>query len=296
METLEELRGKIDTAGDLRSVVKTMKALAALSIRHFQDAVDALTDYHRAVELGLQIALRHAPQSVSAPGRAESDRLGLIIMGSDQGMCGQFNEDIAAFSLEEIRKLDVPPTDRVALAVGMRVVLPLEHGGQQLDEVFSLPVSLSGVMPLVREVLLQVDEWHRELAVGRFLIFHSRPTSKARYLPSVHQLLPVDRGWLEALAERAWGARGLPTFSVDWNTLFSSLIRQHLLVLVFRSFIESLAAENVARMASMQAAERNIDERLQDLCRRYHQQRQTSITAELLDIVGGFEALSGMPH
>ncbi len=296
METLEELDSKIDTARDLRSVVKTMKALAALSIRHFQDAVDALTDYHRAVELGLQIALRHAPESVSAPGRAESGRLGLIIIGSDQGMCGQFNEDIAAFSLQEIRKLDVPASDRAALAVGLRIVLPLEQAGQQLDEVFSVPASLSGVMPLVREVLLQVDEWHRELGVDRFLIFHSRPTSKARYLPSMRQLLPVDRRWLEALAERAWGARGLPMFSVDWNTLFSSLIRQHLLVSVYRSVVESLAAENASRMASMQAAERNIDERLQDLCKRYHQQRQSSITAELLDIVGGFEALSGMPH
>ena len=296
METLEELDSKIDTARDLRSVVKTMKALAALSIRHFQDAVDALTDYHRAVELGLQIALRHVPESVSAPGRAESGRLGLIIIGSDQGMCGQFNEDIASFSLQEIEKLHVPASDRVALAVGLRIVFPLEQAGQQLDEVFSVPASLSGVMPLVREVLLQVDEWHRELGVDRFLIFHSRPTSKARCVPTVRQLLPVDRRWLEALAERAWGARGLPMFSVDWNTLFSSLIRQHLLVSVYRSVVESLAAENASRMASMQAAERNIDERLQDLCKRYHQQRQTSITAELLDIVGGFEALSGMPH
>jgi F-type H+-transporting ATPase subunit gamma len=56
---------------------------------------------------------------------------------------------------------------------------------------------------------------------------------------------------------------------------------------------ESLAAENASRMASMQAAERNIDERIQELHNQFHRQRQTSITAELLDIVGGFEALGG---
>ena len=62
METLQDLRDSIDTAQDLRSVVKTMKALAAVSIRHYQDAVDSLTEYHRTVALGLQIALRDRPQ------------------------------------------------------------------------------------------------------------------------------------------------------------------------------------------------------------------------------------------
>jgi F-type H+-transporting ATPase subunit gamma len=57
--------------------------------------------------------------------------------------------------------------------------------------------------------------------------------------------------------------------------------------------VESLAAENASRMASMQAAERNIDERIQELIKRLNQQRQTAITSELLDIVSGFEALTG---
>ena len=84
-------------------------------------------------------------------------------------------------------------------------------------------------------------------------------------------------------------------FTVNWHTLFSALIRQHLLVSVYQSIVESLAAENASRMASMQAAERNIEERMQELRSRFHQQRQSSITTELLDIVGGFEALGSEP-
>jgi F-type H+-transporting ATPase subunit gamma len=56
--------------------------------------------------------------------------------------------------------------------------------------------------------------------------------------------------------------------------------------------VESLAAENASRLAAMQAAERNIDERLRELIKRFNQQRQTAITSELLDIVSGFEALT----
>jgi F-type H+-transporting ATPase subunit gamma len=144
----------------------------------------------------------------------------------------------------------------------------------------------------VQDVLLQVDEWSEQLGVAQFVIYHNRQTGKASYQPHTHPLLPVEGGWLEELARRQWGGRGLPAFSVDWETLFSSLVRQHLLVSVYRSIVESLAAENASRMASMQAAERNIDERLQELIKRFNQQRQTAITSELLDIVSGFEALT----
>jgi len=75
--------------------------------------------------------------------------------------------------------------------------------------------------------------------------------------------------------------------------LFSALIRQHLFVVLYRAVAESLASENASRLASMQAAEKNIQEHLAGLTMRYHQERQQSITEELLDIVTGFETLIG---
>lgn len=293
METLEQLRSSIDTAQDLQSVVRTMKALAAISIRHYQEAVDALTEYHRSVQLGLQIAMRHRPPGAPLPRRAEEGRLAAAIIGSDQGMCGQFNEDIAQFAVTRLREMGSDPEDRVTLAVGLRVTFPLERARQPLDEIFSLPASLSGVDALVQDVVLKLDQWSRELDVERFLVFHNQPSSGTAYRPYYRQVLPVDPRWLQELGDMSWGGRSLPTFTVPWRTLFSSLIRQHVLVSVYRSIVESLAGENASRLASMQAAERNIDERLRDLRQRFHHERQSSITAELLDIVGGFEALRG---
>jgi F-type H+-transporting ATPase subunit gamma len=85
----------------------------------------------------------------------------------------------------------------------------------------------------------------------------------------------------------------LPLFSMDRDQLFSALIRQYLFVSLFRACAESLASENASRLAAMQGAERNIEERLEELQTQFHQQRQMTITEELLDIVAGFEALSG---
>jgi len=84
----------------------------------------------------------------------------------------------------------------------------------------------------------------------------------------------------------------VPIFRMDCNRLFSSLIREYLFVSLYRAFAESLASENASRLASMQNAEKNIEEQMQDLNVQFHRTRQMTITEELLDIVAGFEALS----
>jgi F-type H+-transporting ATPase subunit gamma len=84
-----------------------------------------------------------------------------------------------------------------------------------------------------------------------------------------------------------------PTFASDWDVLFSAVVRQRLFVTLHRAVAASLAAENASRLAAMHAAQRNIEERLDALHGQFHLQRQTSITTELLDIVSGYEALTG---
>ena len=90
-----------------------------------------------------------------------------------------------------------------------------------------------------------------------------------------------------------WPTNRLPVHTIAWGELFAAFIREHLYIALFRAAAESLASENASRLASMQAAERNIDERLETLGVRYRHTRQESITEELLDIIAGFEALSG---
>ena len=92
MQTTESLKRRIKSAGDLLSVVKTMKALAAVSIRQYQKAVESLEDYNRTVEMGLQIVLKERMGATMQRKDASIKRLGAIIFGSDQGLCGQLNE------------------------------------------------------------------------------------------------------------------------------------------------------------------------------------------------------------
>lgn len=83
----------------------------------------------------------------------------------------------------------------------------------------------------------------------------------------------------------------LPSFPHDWEELLVGLLRQDLFVALYRSVAEGKAAEHGARLSAMQAAEQNIEERIDRLRNEYHQLRQAQITEQLLDVVSGFEVL-----
>jgi F-type H+-transporting ATPase subunit gamma len=293
METLESLKRRIDSAEDLRSIVKTMKALAAVSIRQYEKAVEALAEYNHATEMGLHVVLAQHAQELAPSRKKTAGRAGIIVFGSDQGMCGQFNEQIASYALEALAGLGIRREDRAALAVGVRVAARLEEAGQPIEDALPIPGSTAGITPLVQDLLLSIDGWRAGRQVERVWLFYNRLVSSAAYQPHQARLLPIDAARLRDLEQEAWPSRVLPIFTMDADRLLSALVRQHLFVSLYRAAAESLAGENAARLTAMQAAERNIGERLAELNAQYHQQRQGSITSELLDIVSGFEVLTG---
>ena len=293
METLEGIKRRIDSVEDLQSIVKTMKALAAVSIRQYEKAVASLATYARTIELGFQVVLRNRPGELAATGVIRRRRLGAIVFGSDQGMCGQFNEQIAAYAIAGMAKLETPPENRLVLALGGRVVARLEEAGQPVEEVWPVPGAVAGITPLVQDILMKLNEWGSEQAIDQVFLFYNTPAADSPYRPHMLPLLPVDLERLRGLEKKPWPSHVLPTFSMEWDRLFSALIHQYLFVSLYRALAESLASENASRLAAMQAAEKNIEEKLVELNALFHHQRQSSITEELLDIVSGFEVLTG---
>src|SRR5471030_1495560 len=97
-DTLASLSRKIGGAGDLESVVRSMKALAAASIGQYERSVLALADYYRTVELGLAVCMRnrHAVEKAATAGAA-TKIVCAIVFGSDQGLVGQFNDVLTEF-------------------------------------------------------------------------------------------------------------------------------------------------------------------------------------------------------
>jgi len=292
MQTTEEIKRQLSATGDMRSVVRTMKSLAAVNIRQYEKAARSLADYERVIEMGLSVVLRNRPEQMEFTRETESEKYGAIVFGSDQGMCGQFNENIVDYTEEVFRELDIEKSEITILALGEKVAGLLKSDGFNIGDKLSVPASTAGITESTRAVLYKIVDWRETRDVRNVYLLFNEPKSRASYDPSHIRLLPTDSQWLESLITREWDSRSLPIFTMNWDELFSALIREYLFVSIFRATADSLNSENASRLSAMQVAEKNIDERLDMLKTQYNRQRQSSITSELLDIVAGFEALT----
>jgi F-type H+-transporting ATPase subunit gamma len=302
-DTKSGLRQKIDSADDLQSVVRTMKALAASSIGQYEKAVAALADYTRTVELGLSVCFRQDPSPItnaSPSARGAAREITAVVFGSDQGLVGQFNDVIAELAIRTLASL---PGQPIVWAVGDRVQTLLTDAGLPLAGVFAVPNSVQGIAASIGQILLQSGAHQGHDGSAELHLFYNRPTTGAAYEPFTQRLLPLDERWRRELARRAWPTPTLPEVIGDSvghrasnrvSTL-RALIGEYLFISLFRACAESLASENASRLAAMERADKNIDELLEALRSGFHRLRQSGIDEELFDVVAGYESMSDRP-
>lgn len=290
-DTMVSLRRKINSASDLRSVVRTMKALAASDVGQYEQSLRALGDYYRSVALGLSICFQKSPPTAwitVSKGRGDEGRVGAVVFGSDQGLVGRFNEVVADYALNTLAALPGKPQ---VWAVGERVHARLADARLPLVGTFNVPNSVKAISPLVGQILVESETRYREGELTELYLFYNRPTSGAIYEPVQLRLLPLDETWQHELAELPWPTKNLPEVMGNTTTTLRALIREYLFVSLFRACAESLASENASRLAAMQRADKNINELLENLNGSFHRLRQSGIDEELFDVISGFEAL-----
>jgi len=290
-DTTTSLRRKTDSAGDLQSVVRTMKVLAASSIGQYEASVRALADYYRIVELGLGARFREGEQAglmVQRRGRTGAGKIGAVVFGSDQGLVGQFNDVVADYAVTTLAAL--PGTPQV-WAVGERVHARLADAGLPVAGLFAVPNSVKAIAPLVGQIIVETEARRDRNEIYGLHLFYNRPRSGAVYEPVSQRLLPLDDTWRRDLAELHWPTRNLPEVIGGGDTTLRALVREYLFVSLFRACAESLASENASRLAAMQRADKNIDELLEDLNGTFQRLRQSGIDEELFEVISGFEAL-----
>lgn len=295
MEALDRLQRKSESLRRLRTIVGTMKALSAASIHQYERAADALAGYSLAIERGLHVALRDLetlPPS-AGPANPAGTAMAALVFGSDHGFCGRFNETVVAFALEELRASGYVPGSRLVLAIGDRAAAALEHAGQAVEDSLPLPGSAEQITATVQLALLRIDEWSSNRGVARVQLFYTPYARNARSDPAAVQLLPLDLRRFHRSRYEPWPSRRLPTFTMDRDVLLRRLLHHYLFVSIFRACAESQASEYASRLAAMQSAGRNLDDNLAEVTTAYRRARQEAITAELLDVVAGFEAATG---
>jgi F-type H+-transporting ATPase subunit gamma len=292
-DTTESLRRKISSTGDLQSVVRTMKALAASSIGQYEKSALALADYYRTVELGLGACFRENEPVIAMVDREAPTHRGAIsaiVFGSDQGLVGQFNDVVADYAIKTLAALSGKCH---VWAVGERVRARLVDLGLPPVGLFTVPNSVEAITPLVGQIQIESEAHRDEGENAPLWVFYNRPLSGALYEPVSQRLLPLDAQWQQGLAKIRWPTANPPEVMGGGSAALPALIREYLFISLFRACAESLASENASRLAAMDRADKNINDLLEQLHGSFHQLRQSSIDEELFDVISGFEALGG---
>ncbi|MEK6796773.1 MAG: F0F1 ATP synthase subunit gamma [Spirochaetota bacterium] len=294
MPSLEEIQRTIGATDSLKSVIRTMKIMAAVSLRQYERTLYSLADHARTIEDALSVIVKFLPVNTRYF-RTKFDvskRTAVVLFGSDLGMCGQFNDDIAAYCVRTLAGMGIRAENSLMITIGEKIVPRIEGNGFPIAETIPYPAGLqTGITPILHDFILLLERLH-DGGIQNVLLFHNRPVGELAYASHMRTLLPIDPEYLLSLRGRKWRSKSIPAIAGDTHMLLREAIRHHLYASLFRAFVDSLAGENAARLMAMQAAEKHVDEHLDELRGRYNAVRQEAITSELLDIIAGFETLT----
>ena len=290
MSSLGALRRRLETAESHGGVVTTMKALASVRVHQYRRTMRALDASTLTLDRAARALLFQHPE-LATPQESTDTGSTTVVFGSDRGLCGAFNDRMARFAARSVAEAVAAGGPARVVAVGRRVGRRLRAAGLAPDALISMPSSLAAVDAGVTELLALIDGYLRAGYEGRLRLVYARPVGATRFSERTVQVLPIDPAWMAHLRDRRWETRNLPMELSDPAELVRGLVRQRMALAFVKAFGSSLAAENTARLAAMEAATRNVEERLGRLRAQHHAARQAAVTAELLDIQSAAAAL-----
>lgn len=284
-QALEQLTRQNVTLTSIGGIVRTMKTLSAINALPYEQAAAAIEAYQHTLEKGFAAFSWRANVGREVIRRSSPLSQLLIVFGSDHGLCGNYNEQLAARAVSYAAALS--PARLQLLCVGARMARALEDRGLVPDRLLMPPASVDGVNRLADELVNRIQEFSEgqpltDLAVH--LAFTQRAPHSGRAC-HLGRLLPLPSQLFRS--EQRWPSASLPDFTMPTEALLASLVRQYLYVRLYRASAEAMATENAARLALMQQAEQAVEERIAEVRRELAQVRQEEITTELMDIIIG---------
>ncbi len=303
MQTLEGLKRRIKTTTSLKDIVSSMKTLSAVSVGQYEKSTKALKQYADSIELALLALLRgrNIPKNIK---QQYKEQIIAIIFGSDQGLVGRFNKSIASFAISSLQQNNIDLNDVTFIVGGKSLSSKILSMGYDIDTLFTMPSSVKAMITVAKKIVFKLSEIQSLQQNGdkdfsfsnrqlKIYLFYNSKDEHSVIKQNMLQILPVDENFLKKLSQRKWPTKNIPIYAPrSRRTLFSLFMRQLLFVNIYKAIAQSLASEHFTRMISMQNAEKNIDEHLEQMNLEYQQRRQTEITNELLDVVIGAEVLN----
>jgi F-type H+-transporting ATPase subunit gamma len=289
MPNLKDIRRRIGSVKNTQKITRAMKMVAAARLRRALDRIEKFRAYADLTSSILaEVSAGAAAEDHPLLGRREVEHRLVLEISSDRGLCGGFNGNLNRAVEEVTRSADPKPELSFIGRKGAddfkrRDVAMREHyKGVYDDPSYAAAARIAAELAAlyVKGEIDQIDLAFNEMV------------SMISQKPAIRTLLPIEVPQrLAEDAEQALGPVGF-IFEPDRTELLGKLLPMYVEVQIYRALAESIAAEQAARMTAMDNATNNAADMIEHLTLVYNRARQSAITAELMDIVGGAEALS----
>lgn len=285
MATLKEIRGRIRAAKNIQQITKAMKLVAAARLKKATDRVLEARPYADKLR-EVMASLSGAGELPSHPlmEKREVKKICLILITSDRGLAGAYNTSILRKGVEFVRDAG---KDVVLLTIGKKATQFFGKRNYTLVHSLSAPSAGARLEDAV-DVTRRAREMYESGEVDAVYICYAKFFSAIRQVPQTVQLLPI-----EAPADAVKTGPKLDyEFEPDPAGLLNTLLPRYFQTLVWQAMLEATASEFGARMTAMTSATDNAGKMIQNLTLRANRERQAAITKEILEVVGGAEALN----
>ncbi len=290
MKGVRELKRRLKGVKNIRKITKAMEMVAATKLRRLQDRALATRPFASRIESMMQRVAGVADQLVSplllVPETCTAEAL--VVVGADKGLCGSYNSNLFRTLVQHLRAAEAEKRQVRLYVFGRRAqMFVTKLKGTDLKAAYPEAVEKLDYRT-VKRVMGQLTKSFEGGEVQRVNVLYTRMKSMASFKPTLQTLLPVPRPTVGADA---------PTtdylMEPSPERILERLLPRYLEMQLFAAVLESLASEFASRRMAMKNATDNADGMSQQLTMEYNKARQSGITGELLEIIGGAEALKG---
>jgi F-type H+-transporting ATPase subunit gamma len=278
---------------NIRKITRTMELIATARFKKAMDRASAATSYTQRITQ-LVNDLTQTGLEVSHPlleKRETVRRATLLVLTANRGMCGGFNGNLVRAALQRWREISQEVPERRLEIAGKRGIAGFKFRGRPADAAFTHFED----KPAFDEVDVMASRYLEEYETGRLDrldVVYMKFLSVSRQQVAVETLLPLGSLALEDEAKTASGGKSQYEFLPSPASILEEVVPTSFKVRLFKCFLDSAVSEQIARMVAMKSATENAGELIKRLSMQYNRARQGRITSELMDLIGGVEALA----
>ena len=290
MATLRDIKRRINAVQSTSKITKAMKMIAAVKFRKAQQRMFELRPYAERMQMAISRLVASTLETEIHPLLAVRPRknVEVLVMTSDRGLCGAFNTNVIKAASKHIASLKAEGLDVSISSVGKKAKDYLKRRNVEVRNSWT---GISGKVSYAnaQEIAADIIESYTNEIIDEVVVVYNEFKSVSAHKVVFARLLPL------APVEVTEDTEPVVDFIYEPSKeeIFSSLIPKNVEIQIFRALLESQASEEAARMSAMENATKSANEMISKLTLQYNKARQASITKELMDIVGGVEALKG---